>query len=119
MMDANIADFMRHGRRPDVDAVQIQSSALSLCLLTLFGWDILSANQVQWIASCAVADGLLNHEVKRISKIRTEGMYAGNARRDLRRFYGPQFKIAPPLKTISVVLTLCILPSVLLFTDTE
>eukprot|EP00974_Lingulodinium_polyedra_P038900 3727090-Lingulodinium_polyedra.AAC.1 len=33
-------------------------SKLASCLLYLFGWGLISANCVQWLAAAAVADGL-------------------------------------------------------------
>eukprot|EP00969_Alexandrium_andersonii_P342967 15160224-Alexandrium_andersonii.AAC.1 len=96
-MDEALSSFLnaspRHGhefQRPPRDSV------LAERLITLWGWGHLSASQVQWIASGAVADKVEHPEVVALSKLGTSGEYQGNVRRDLLRTYASSVAMPPP-----------------------
>ena len=92
------------GSRQLADAIHLQgdgsiepSSFLADRLLHLFGWGLLSATTVQWLADGAKLDGLSNAKVDRIAGIGTNGRHGGNCRRDLLRSCCADSKIAKPL----------------------
>ena len=71
-----------------------QPCKLANCLLQLFGWGLISANTVQWLAAAAYSDGLRHPLMEDLAKIGTSGLYAGNARRDLLRKFLPTCPIS-------------------------
>ena len=75
------------------------SSHLGSALLHLFGWGLLSANTVQWLAAAAVKDGLAHADMIALSRIGTSGKFTGNCRRDLLRKFMPAHRLPAPLWT--------------------
>ena len=60
-------------------------SHLAQALEELWGWGVLTSPVVQAIAEAAVADGLQNERMIRLSQIGSAGKLPGNTRRDLMR----------------------------------
>jgi hypothetical protein len=78
-------------------ASDFTSSILVSRLLLIWGWGLLSAPVVQWLAEGAVMDGLINEHIKQLSKIGDHGLYPGNMRRDLIRMFWPAMKLPQPM----------------------
>ena len=74
----------------------VPRSKLAECLLFLFGWGLLSANAVQWLASAALADGLDHEDIKRLAQIGASGTFSGNARRDLLSKFSHKIRVGMP-----------------------
>ena len=66
-------------------------------LLLLFGWGVVSANVVQWIAEGAVLDGSAQPSTIRLSKLGGAGKYSGNCRRDLFCSFCPSMTVPRPI----------------------
>eukprot|EP00974_Lingulodinium_polyedra_P038396 3679008-Lingulodinium_polyedra.AAC.1 len=73
-------------------------SVLANRLLNLFGWGLISAHTVQWLAEGAVEDGLHVEEVENLASLGAKGRYAGNCRRDLFRRFGSNMLLPKPLE---------------------
>ncbi|CAK0824589.1 unnamed protein product [Prorocentrum cordatum] len=58
-------------------------SALAEILLFLFGWGLLTATCIQWVAGAAVRDGLNHPDLLKLAAVGAAGEYPGNCRRDL------------------------------------
>ena len=71
-----------------------QRSRLVEALLFLFGWGLLSAPAVQWLAAVVVQDGCTHPDLVRLSTVGTSGQWAGNARRDLLRKFATGLDLA-------------------------
>ena len=74
------------------------SSVLVSRLLLLWGWGLLSAPTVQWLAEGAVQDGINNAFVQQLATIGHYGLYHGNMRRDLLRMFWPSMKLPKTLR---------------------
>lgn len=72
--------YQRAGQQP-----QSGDSKFASALLMLFGWGLISAVTVQWLAAAAVADGATHPQLVKLAKLGKEGDYSGNCRRDLFR----------------------------------
>ena len=82
-----------------LDAPMVQTkSKLAQCLLRLFGWGLLPATSVQWLASAAVSDGLIHADLVALAKLGKSGEFAGNTRRDLLRRLEPRFRLCAPFE---------------------
>ena len=75
---------------------QSSTSMLADRLLMLFGWGLLSAGTIQWLASGAVDDGLSQGDIVAIARIGSGGRFSGNSRRDLLRRFCPKMHLAKP-----------------------
>ena len=82
----------------DPGAKPSTQSVLADRLLNLFGWGLISASTVQWLAAGAVDDGLHVGEVEKLASLGTNGQYAGNCRRDLFRRFGSGMLLPKPLE---------------------
>ena len=60
-------------------------SRLAEALLLLFAWGLVSASSAQWLAQCALDDGLRHPEIAKLASIGKHGEFSGNCRRDLIR----------------------------------
>ena len=66
-------------------------------LLFMFGWGIMSAPNIQWLASTAKLCGANHPDVDNIAGIGAAGLYAGNCRRDLLRAFGGDVRLPQPI----------------------
>ena len=80
-----------------LEALADTQSVLVSRLLMLFGWGLLSANTVQWLAEGAEQDGLKLEPVKKLAGIGSHGVYSGNCRRDLLRQFCSSMSVAKPI----------------------
>ena len=92
--------MLRGGSRQKLATLAAMSGAtrskskLANALLRLFGWGLLTATSVQWIAQAAMDDGLSHPDLEELAGIGRSGEFAGNCRRDLLRAFRPQAWLA-------------------------
>ena len=67
------------------------------------GWGRLQANEVRWLAEGAELDGIVSERVRELARCGTDGLHAGNVRRDiLRKFNRRSGLPLPTTLTIEV-----------------
>ena len=81
----------------------VSNSFLAARLLTLLGWGRLQASDVRWLAEGAELDGTVSDSVRELARCGTDGVHAGNVRRDmLRKFNRRSGLPLPTTLTIKV-----------------
>jgi len=84
----------------DGSGTEARKSETAQRLLLLFGWGLLSANQVRWIAEGVVIDGLEMEEVSDLSNLGTAGKHKGNVRRDLITKWCKKLQVPKPVQIV-------------------
>ena len=72
-------------------------SVLANRLLDLWSWGHLSTPVVQYLAEAGVQDGLRQDNIQKLAGIGSQGVHAGNTRRDLLRVF-PVANVPLPLE---------------------
>ena len=89
------------GIRQRTDALMARGAfqrhhVLASRLLTLMGWGRLQANEVRWLAEGAELDGIESERVRELARCGTDGVHAGNVRRDILRKFNQQSGLPTP-----------------------
>ena len=91
-------------RHANEQSVATQRSVLAARLVELWSWGVISSPMVQWLAAGALADlettgapAALKDDVAKLSRIGSDGEWAGNTRRDLLQTAMPQVMLFEPL----------------------
>ena len=72
-------------------------------LLLSVGWGLISPNCGRWLAEGIELDGFNHPAVARMSKLRTQGSYAGNVRRDMMRTFCHNMTVPKPCRVSAPV----------------
>ena len=67
-------------------------------ILLLVGWGIISPNCAQWLAAGGVENGFKDESLEKLANVGHYGVYSGNVRRDLLKYFAPTMDTPQPIR---------------------